>query len=850
MPVTPPSSGHFRLARTRVAVFSSGVSHRPTFRTRCRSAGLLSAILVASALALTAAPPLPVIPSGTFLVSTYGAVGDGTTDNTTAVQAALNAANAAGGGTVEIAAAAHAYLCGPITLYSRTNLQVDAGATLQALPFGTYPNSTTSPAHFVTIASGSSNVEISGGGTIDGNGSAWWTAYDSKAISNRPRLIQVNHADTVRITGVTLQNSPMFHVAFNATNNVTMDGVTITAPATAPNTDAIDPAGEHYLITGCTLSVGDDDVAVKAGSTFCGDITVTQCTIGTGHGVSIGGQTNAGVDGFTVDHCTFNGTTTALRLKADATQGGPVQNVTYSDLTMTNVQYPFVIYSYYRDVGSPGALSGSSQTTPAKVAAWNATPPDSLASSTIPTWSNITLRNITATGVGGYSVIWGLPLANALVAHVTLDHVQVSGAAGLEVYNAYDVKFTGGTTFSVPAGAAPLTTYNALVVTGAPASATVAPGGSATFTAAATGGSGLNGTAPVYQWYRYETPVADGTLSDGSGVSGSQAATLALDHIQTAETGAYTFHATAALDTYNAAVTALVPANTAVTTTSVTALLSFPATDTSRLANLSVRSNVGTGAGTLIVGFVVSGTGKPVLVRGVGPTLVNFGLAAAAVCPDPQLTLYNAAGVYAANDNWGSAALSPTVVATAKAVSAFGLPDNSLDAALLATLDGGTYSAHVTANGASGVVLAEIYDGAPAAGARLINLSARGVAGSGDATLIGGFSITGTGPRKLLIRGIGPTLGTFGVTGTLPDPQLTIIRQSDSAVLAGNGDWGSVSTSPDVATAVDATGAFPLPDGSKDAALLITLDPGQYSAHVTAPAGQTGVAMVEVYEVP
>src|SRR5439155_8212100 len=194
----------------------------------------------------------------------------------------------------------------------------------------------------------------------------------------------------------------------------------ISAPGDAPNTDGMDLAGTNFLVQNCSVSDGDDDIVAKPGSVFCRNIYIANCAIGTGHGVSIGGQTNVGLDGMVVTNCTFNGTSSAIRFKADPTQGGPVQNVTFSNLTMTNVTYPILFYSYYNVLGSPGATSGSSQITPAKVNTWNATPPNSLAASTIPTWQNITITNLTVTNASGYSTIWGLPLANALIANVTL----------------------------------------------------------------------------------------------------------------------------------------------------------------------------------------------------------------------------------------------------------------------------------------------------------------------------------------------------------------------------------------------------------------------------------------------
>ncbi|HVU35562.1 MAG TPA: glycosyl hydrolase family 28 protein [Opitutaceae bacterium] len=804
--------------------------------------------LAIAALAVTAhaAPPLPVIPGTSYNVTTYGAVGDGTTDNTTAIQNALNAAKT-GGGTVEVPAAPQPYRCGPITVYGSTNLQVDAGATLQALPFGTYPKSTSSPAHFITIATGSTNVEISGGGTIDGDGSAWWTAYNAGQISSRPRLVQINHVDTMLVTGVTLENAPMFHLAFSATNDVTIDGVTISSPANSPNTDGIDPAGQHYLIKNCTISVGDDNIAIKPGSVLCGDLTVTGCAFGTGHGLSIGGQTNVGLDGLTVDHCTFNGTTSGLRLKADATQGGPVQNLTYSNLTMTNVPYPFVFYSYYADVGTPGATSGSNQTTPAKVASWNATPPNSLKATTIPTWRNITISNVTATGATGYSTIWGLPLANALIANVTFNNVQVSGGPGLEIYNAANVQFTGATSFTTPTGGQGLTTYNALSITGQPQSHTVAPGAAVSFSVTAAGSSGISSTAPTYEWLFNGAPVADGTLADGTTISGATTATLTLGNVHAADAGAYAARVSNALDTYDATATTLLAGNTAASATSAAAQLDIVTPPPSVLGNLSVRAGAGTGDQTLTVGFIVSGYGKPVLIRAVGPGLKDYQVTD--FLPDPQLTVYRDSTVIGANDNWGTAAANPAVASMAQSVGAFKLTDGSLDSALVTTLDNGGYTAQVTGSG-GGIVLAEIYDGTPGVGARLINLSVRGNAGTDADALFAGFVIEGSAPKTVLIRGIGPTLKNFNVSGTLLDPQLTVIRTRDSAQIATNDDWGSKATSPDLANGMDAVGAFALPDGSKDAALLLTLPPDAYTAEVSGVGGTSGVALIEVYDVP
>ncbi len=564
-------AGNYIVAVTNSGSIGSG--------TVVSNAATLTLVAPASA----TAPTFPTIPNVVFSATAYGAVGDGATDNTAALQAAINAAKAAGGGIVELPPASAAYLTGPLTLSSNIDLQIDGGATLQALPYGTYPNSTTSPANLITVNSGSSNVAITGAGTIDGQGAAWWSAYSSGTISNRPRLIQINKSTNVLVNALTLQNSPMFHIAMtNVSSNVTFFALTINTSGTSPNTDGIDPTGSNILIQGCSIADGDDNIAVKCINAACSNITIANCAFGVGHGVSVGGQTNLGLNGMVVTNCTFTGTTSGLRLKADATQGGLVQNVTCSNLTMTNVAYPIVFYSYYNQVGTPGATSGSSQTTPAKVNAWNATLPNSLATTTVPAWQNITISNLTATGATGYSTIWGLPLANGLIANVTLDNVAITGGAGLELYDATDVQFTGTNSLG------PIVTANALAITGQPVAQTVTAGGTASFSVTATGASGLNASAPVYQWAINGVALADGLQADGSVVSGANTATLTLTNARVTNAGNVTCTVSNTLDGYDTTTLSLVANSLPVAATSRAAALTVnPAPATIALSDLA-----------------------------------------------------------------------------------------------------------------------------------------------------------------------------------------------------------------------------------------------------------------------
>jgi hypothetical protein len=180
---------------------------------------------------------------------------------------------------------------------------------------------------------------------------------------------------------------------------------------------------------------------------------------------------------------------------------------------------------------------------------------------------------------------------------------------------------------------------------------------------------------------------------------------------------------------------------------------------------------------------------------------------------------------------------------------AFGLAAGSRDAALLRALSPGGYTAQVTAPGATaadGIALVELYeDQGPAAG-RLVNLSARAQVGSGDGILIAGFTLSGNVPRRVLVRGIGPALAGFGVGGVLANPVLTLFR--GAARVRENDDWGG---DPALAAAFTAAGAFALGEaGSRDAALTAVIAPGSYTVQVAGAAGGTGVALVEVYELP
>ncbi len=271
-----------------------------------------------------------------------------------------------------------------------------------------------------------------------------------------------------------------------------------------------------------------------------------------------------------------------------------------------------------------------------------------------------------------------------------------------------------------------------------------------------------------------------------------------------------------------------------------------------RLANLSTRAQVGD-ADTLIAGFFVQGTGanaRAYLVRGVGPALGQFGVAG---MPDPRLQVFSGAVALGANDNWGTGPSPFGVADTGLAVGAFPLPEGGKDAAIVLALPAGLYTAHVTSNDArGGVVLVEAYDaigGDPAV--RLVNLSTRGRVGVDANALFAGVVVGGTAPTRLLLRGIGPGLAQFRVSGVLARPTLALFSgPGGGTLLQSNTGWTTDGLKTDLEVAANAVAAFPLLDGSADCAMVVTVDPGAYTIRISGVGNTTGEALVEIYVLP
>jgi len=360
----------------------------------------------------------------------YGAKADGTTEDTHAIQAAIDACEEKGGGIVRLSRGI--FLTGPIVLKSHITLDVERGATLLgSQDKNDYPEMDELREASVQPLIGATNAEditIRGGGTIDGAGQPWWAeVYAHKKSPNyvaakRPRLILLDHCRHVLIEDLTIENSPSWQVVPYYSDDVTIRDDRIYAPAHSPNTDGIDPfSSSHVTITHMTIDDGDDNVAIKSGQpnslgpdSPSTDITVSDCVFLHGHGMSIGSEVSGGVENVHVSKIQFHGTTNGVRIKSARDRGADIGNLNFSDITMENVSTPLLITEYYPRIPEHDVAEPMTRLTP--------------------NFHDIRITNLTATHAKNAGVIAGLPERpiNSLV----LDNVHLEGQKGLRISNA------------------------------------------------------------------------------------------------------------------------------------------------------------------------------------------------------------------------------------------------------------------------------------------------------------------------------------------------------------------------------------------------------------------------------
>jgi hypothetical protein len=493
--------------------------------------------------------------------------------------------------------------------------------------------------------------------------------------------------------------------------------------------------------------------------------------------------------------------------------------------------YTFTLQAY-EFAGLAGLASNSfsftvnvaaADVTPVTVAPAFTTQPQGI---TVNTGAAITLT-AAASGTPAPTFQWnknGVPISGATSATLTIASAQTTDAG------TYTVTVTNGVGSPVTSSAA-VVTVNAPVATGvaasftqAPLTQSVVPGATVALNVTVTGTP-----VPTLQWRK-----------DGVAINGATKASLILTGVTAANAGSYTVVATNGVGN---------PVTSGAGTLTVASNANF-----GHLTNLAIFATLTTSTPDFTVATVIgggSGGAKPLLIRAVGPALGQLGVGGFVV--DPKADLFAGSTLTASNDNWGDGGNSTALSAAFASVGAFSYAAaTSKDAAIfLPAAAPGSYSVKVSGvGGATGLVLAELYDAQPsgtfsATSPRFLDVSVLKQIDSTESLTVG-FNLAGATSRTVLIRAVGPALAALGVGGTMPDPQLDLY--SGSTVLASNDNWGG---DPQINAAFQSVGAFGFSQAtSKDAVIIATLAPGNYTAVVKGVNGSAGLTLVEVYDVP
>ncbi len=407
-----------------------------------------------SDLAHMPAPALPQIPEKTFRISDYGTKGDGKTNDTGPINYALESAEKAGGGTVEFTAGT--YLTSVVHLRSNVGLRLDRGATLLF---------TTNPAdypvvftrwegtecyNYSALITGTDlhDIAITGEGTIDGQGAAWWPWKDKAAASQkklrelgetttdpklrvfgtvegalRPCLFEPIRCRRILLAGVKFTNSPFWTIHPTYCSDITAHGLDI--HGTGPNTDGFDPDScKNILITECKFDTGDDCITLKSGRDKDArrvglpteNVTVRNCTFARGHGtVVIGSEMSGGVRNVYAENLTADGTDAGVRIKTRIGRGGTVENIFYNGMTLKNILKQAITIDMFYDVGSNPDVDQSG--------------PEG-----VPIFRNITIENVKCESAVTALLIQGLP--QSPMTGITLRNLNITASDPVTLTNA------------------------------------------------------------------------------------------------------------------------------------------------------------------------------------------------------------------------------------------------------------------------------------------------------------------------------------------------------------------------------------------------------------------------------
>jgi len=384
----------------------------------------------------------------------HGAKADGTTKDTAAIQACIDAVAVKGTKKLmdkdygQVVLSGGTFLSGPISLKRGVNLKIEKDSTLLASPDrGDFPHWRFAGKDTVQPFLSAVNTEyvlITGEGTIDGNGKIWWDyvrgVRDSGVLGTdhpRPMGVLFDHSKHIKMEGVTVQNAGFWQIVPYYADDVVFRGIRILAPR-SPNTDAIDPfSSSNIVIDHVFSSVGDDNVAIKSGAINSPgpdapskNITITDCTFENGHGLSIGSEIAGGVQNVHAERIHFKGTDQGIRIKSARDRGNDVSNISFKDITMEDVKTAILVTEYYPHPAPQGEV------------------PAEPVGRLTPKFHNIQIENVTAKNSGSAGYIVGLPESPVL--DMTLKNVHLEGKTGLSI--AYATLTLDGVTVKADTG--------------------------------------------------------------------------------------------------------------------------------------------------------------------------------------------------------------------------------------------------------------------------------------------------------------------------------------------------------------------------------------------------------------
>lgn len=295
---------------------------------------------------ITDSSSLPAPTTNIFDITKYGAT-TSSTDNSSAIMKAFDAATSSKGtvyvpsGTFITSVVTIQKLTG-VSLYISKGGKILGPSSQSAMKWN--GNGSQGLVNFVNCDS----FNIYGPGTIDGNGAIWWPLGDS---SNRPSLLALSECKTVKVNQVTIANSAKYQLVITSVDSLDITRITISSPATSPNTDGIHifGGGTNIRINNVTIGNGDDAIAINSGDSACNNITVNNVTVTSGHGVAIGSNVSNNISNVSFDNIKVTGTQYGFRIKAKNNPGkGQLQNISYQNSTLGNIsQNPILITTHY-----------------------------------------------------------------------------------------------------------------------------------------------------------------------------------------------------------------------------------------------------------------------------------------------------------------------------------------------------------------------------------------------------------------------------------------------------------------------------------------------------------------------